>query len=199
MTDNRHERRKKAAQLPKQKAKTLIDPKVDAPILNANKSQSSDEATLDTGMTVKEAVAQAAFWWENIGRQLMRDRNEGTDNPGYGSFTANPKTTEEADNWVPSGILEAKSWDDLNKKEKLTITKHWHHNNVRVPNIDPEEYERAMKQAGKCFYCDNDATADEVMPNGEPRELCWSHFMDRYPEEAKAVFVDKLGTIERDY
>lgn len=183
---------------PKTKKKQIVDPRVDAPILNADGTHASQEAKFDTGMRVKEAVQQAAFWWNNKGRTYIKDKNLASDNPGFKAFNPDPKSIEEADNWVPSGVLAGKAWDDLSKTEKIAVTKHWHHNHVRVPNIDPELYLRCMKQEGKCFYCDEDTAADETLPNGEQRELCWSHFMHRYPEEAKAVFTEKEGHNDND-
>lgn len=181
---------------PKTKAKTIVAPELDKPILLANKTYDSDKTTLDTGMAVGAAIRAAEAWWESKGRQLMRDKNEASDNPGQGAFTPNPQTVDEALNWTPSGIMAGKPWAELTKEEMLHITKQWHHNHVRVPNIDPELYQRVKKRPGVCFYCDDEATADEMLPNGEVREMCWPHFMDRYPEEAKIAFNEGQASNE---
>jgi len=172
---------------PKQGPKPQVEPKLDAPIMGADKTHTSDEARLDTGMKVGEAINRAAGWWDSKGRAMIRDKNFASDNPGYQFFNPDPRNTEEAKNWLPSGILAGKPWVDLNKDEKLQVTKFWHHHHVRVPNIDPELYQRAKKRPGICFYCDEQAVSDEQLPNGEFREMCFSHFMDRYPAEAEEV------------
>ena len=172
---------------PKQGPKPEVNPEVDAPIAAADKTHTSDETKLDTGMKVGEAIQSAAVWWELKGRALMMDKNKASDNPGFGSFTPDPSNDEEAKNWLPSGVLAGKPWTDLTKEEKLRVTKIWHHHHVRVPNIDPELWLRAKKRMGVCFYCDEESCADEELPNGERRELCWGHYLDRYPVEAQAV------------
>jgi hypothetical protein len=183
---------------PKTKPKPEVEPTLDAPILNADGTHQSDTATLDTGMKVSEAVSQAALWWDNRGRRLIRDKNYASDNPGFGSFNPDPKSVEDADNWIPSGVMAGKPWADLSKVEKLQVTKHWHHNNIRVPNIDPELYLRATKRPGICFYCDEESVSDETLPNGENREMCLNHFMDRYPEQAMKVFKANQGGASND-
>lgn len=178
---------------PKSKAATVVDPKIDAPILTADQSQDGDRIKLETGMTVGDAIRGAALWWSNKGRELMRDKNYGTDNPGYGSFNPKPTTVEEALNWLPSGVLMGKAWADLTQREKLQVTKNWHHNHVRVPNIEPELYQRLKTRPRVCFYCDEEACADEQLPNGESREMCWAHFMHRYPDEARQAHAQTGG------
>lgn len=163
-----------------------VDPKLNLAILGASRSFESLQTKLDTGMTVGQAINAASLWWNNIGRQLVNDQNNANDNPGKGRFTANPKTEAEAENSFPSMIMAGRPWDDLTKAEKLKVTQHWHHHHVRVPNIDPELYQRVTARPGKCFYCDENAACDETLPNGEIRELCFGHFMDRYPTEAEA-------------
>lgn len=183
---------------PLQGPKKEVIAAVDAPIMNADKTQESDTATLDTGMKIGDAIAKAAFWWDTKGRAMIQDKNFASDNPGFGSFNANPQTNEDALNWFPSGIMAGKVWVELTKNEKLQVTKHWHHHNVRVPNIDPEMYLRAKKRPGICFYCDDEATAEEVLSNFEVREMCWPHFMERYPDEAEAAFNAQLGIPAND-
>lgn len=172
------------------------DPKLDAPILNATRTHDGERQKLDTGMTVGEAINNAAFWWESKGRKLMTDQNKARDNPAFGRFNPNPTTVEEADNWLPSGVLMAKPWVDLTRDEKLFITKTWHHHHVRVPNMDPEEYLRMAQHPDQCFYCAgmNPAIADETLPNGETRGMCLEHFRDRYPEKAKTLLETEEPT-----
>ncbi len=120
---------------PKQKAKTEVDPKLDAPIDAADRTHASDEERLDTGMKVGEAIARAAAWWERKGRRLMKSRNFDKENRAFKFFNPNPGTIAEASNWLPSGIMAGELWEDLTRQEKLQITKLWHHHHVRVPNI----------------------------------------------------------------
>ena len=163
-----------------------LDPKVDQPIDGYDGSQDALNKELDSGMTVGEAITEAAIWWENKGRRLVRDQNLAPDNPGYRRFNPAPSNDVEAENWFPSGVMAGKSWADLTQREKMAVVKHWHHHHVRVPNVDPELYLRAKKRPGICIYCDEPAVCDETLPNGEIREMCWAHFMDRYPAEAQA-------------
>lgn len=84
-----------------------------------------DERRLSSGMKVKDAVEQAALWWEIKGRKEMRQaRLKG--NPGAVSFNPNPTTDQEALNSFPSGIMAAKHWTDLSRDEKLRVVKVWH-------------------------------------------------------------------------
>lgn len=124
---------------PKQKAKTKIDPALDAPIMRADRTHASDEKRLDTGMKVGEAVARATVWWEQKGRQLMKGRNLDKENRAFNFFNPNPETMTDELNWLPSGIMAGKQWIDLTKDEKLQITKLWHHHHVRVPSTDQGE------------------------------------------------------------
>ncbi len=120
---------------PKQKAKTEVDPKLDAPIAAADRTHASDEERLDTGMKAGEAIRRAAVWWDRIGCRAIKGRNLDKENRAYHFFNPNPKTPEEAMNWLPSGIMAGKFWVDLTRDEKLQITKLWHHHHVRVPNL----------------------------------------------------------------
>lgn len=81
---------------------------------------------LDTGMSVKEALAKASYWWGKTGRHAMRkDGGKGLEV----SFSLDP----DSENYIPSGILNGEPWDVLTKREKLTIVKVWHHFFVRKP------------------------------------------------------------------
>lgn len=103
----------------------------DAAIKSADRSHASDEQRLDTGMKVGEATQSAMLWWENTGRDLMRQaRTPG--NKGAAFFNPNPRTDREALNSFPSGIMAAKPWADLTREEKLSIVRAWHHNFVRI-------------------------------------------------------------------
>lgn len=79
---------------------------------------------LDTGMKIREAIANACYWWNKTGRHLMRkDGAKGSEL----AVTLNP----ESENFSPSGILNGQTWDHLDTREKLQVTKAWHHFYVR--------------------------------------------------------------------
>lgn len=79
---------------------------------------------LDTGMKIREAIANACYWWNKTGRHLMRkDGGKGSEL----AVSLNP----EHDNFSPSGILNGQTWDHLDEREKLQVTKAWHHFYVR--------------------------------------------------------------------
>lgn len=165
----------------------------DTLILAADGTQSSDDAILDTGMTVKQAVTEAMVWWEAIGRKEIRANHATTGNRHQrrrrsAFFNANPTTDAQAENSFPSGIMNAKAWADLTRDERLQIVRHWHHNHVRLPmGKDTEGLKRLVAVPGKCFYCANDGEVFEDLPNGESREMCVDHWRDRYPKQfAKA-------------
>lgn len=165
-------------------------PKADANILAFDRTHTSAQKELDTGMKVGEAMDRAMMWWENKGRPLVKDKNLASDNPGFGSFTPNPQSDEEADNWFPSGIMAGLPWVDLTREEKLRVVAAWHHNQVRVPTMDPADYIDKPKPPGTCHYCEEPSIAYEDLP-GQSREMCRVHFEDRYPEEFKQ-FMNSL-------
>jgi len=87
---------------------------------------SDPDARLDTGMKVREALANASHWWGKTGRHVMRkDGSKGLDV----SWSTDP----DSPNYVPSGVLNGEPWDVLNTRERLFIVKVWHHEFVRKP------------------------------------------------------------------
>lgn len=173
-----------------------IKPKLDTAILQFDRTQLAYDQRLDTGMKVGEAVDRAALWWETTGRKLARDKNNAADNPGFGSFTPDPQTPEQALNSYPSGIMAGKPWSDLTRDEKLRVTRAWHHHHVRAQIIDPECYLREKKMPGTCFYCHEPSVAWEDLP-GESREMCVEHWKHRYPREY-AEHMKSLETAARE-
>lgn len=95
------------------------------------------DGKLDTGMTVKEVVRRAMWWWESKGSREMRLHHlrqaepvGGANNGAGASFASlNP----DSENFLPSGILHGLPWDELNKDEKLRVCKAWHNEYVRMP------------------------------------------------------------------
>lgn len=184
--------RKKRKNQPIPKPKEQIIPEVNAPIDAAfDGGQEATKAKLDTGMEVGVAISGASVWWDRTGRAAMHDRNKATDNPGFGSFTADPQNETEAENNIPSGILAGKLWVDLTRAEQLTVVKQWHHETIRRPNVDPELYLRTLKRPGICFYCQEEAMTTETLGN-EFREMCWPHFLDRYPDAAEQHMKEQI-------
>lgn len=173
-------------------------PKADNKILAFDRTHTAAEQRLDTGMKVGEAMNRAMLWWESTGRALVKDKNFGSDNPGFGAFTPNPSNDEQADNYFPSGIMAGLPWADLTREEKLRIVKTWHHHHVRAAEMDPQDYIDKPKPPGTCFYCDQPSIAYEDLP-GQSREMCAEHFEDRYPEEFRK-FMNTLdgGDLSND-
>ncbi|MBX2835046.1 MAG: hypothetical protein KTR28_08770 [Micavibrio sp.] len=99
---------------------------------------SDPEMRLDTGMKVQEALKRAEHWWNKTGSkeaqiQLKRQKKSvgGLDNGAGVSFAS---SNQDDPNFLPSGIIHGKHWDELTKREKLMITKSWHHFHVRLPD-----------------------------------------------------------------
>lgn len=83
-------------------------------------------AKLDTGMKASEALSKAEKWWMGTGRRLMKNHDAKAE-------AEKVSLDPDSDNFLPSGIVNGLPWDELTKREKLTITKHWHHAYVRKP------------------------------------------------------------------
>lgn len=78
---------------------------------------------LDSGMKVREAIANACHWWNRTGRQMMRkDGGKGSET----SASLNP----DNENFIPSGIVNGLRWDELNQRERAQIVKAWHFHHV---------------------------------------------------------------------
>ena len=82
------------------------------------------EDRLDTGMTVREAIANACYWWSKTGRHMMK--KAGSHKTPFSSL--DPSTP---DNFMPSAVVNGEPWDHLNDREKLLIVKAWHNEFVR--------------------------------------------------------------------
>lgn len=84
----------------------------------------SVDDVFDTGMKVRDAIANACYWWNKTGRHMMRkDGPKGSEI----AVSLNP----EHENFSPSGILNGQPWDQLDKREKIQVTKAWHNFYVR--------------------------------------------------------------------
>lgn len=162
--------------------------KADTKIAGYDRTQEADSAVLDTGMTVAQAVKEAMIWWEAIGRKEMRanhtSKRRGRRKGKPGFITANPTTDAEFQNSLPSGILNAKAWTDLTREEQLIVVRQWHHHHIRLPlGVNAEGIKRVTAVEGKCFYCAQPGVVVEDLPNGESREMCQTHWRDRYPHQ----------------
>lgn len=80
----------------------------------------------DTGMSVREAVANASYWWSKTGRRLMKK-----DHAKRSDFFSSPDPDNE--NFMPSAIINGEPWDQLDTREKLFLVKAWHHYFIRKP------------------------------------------------------------------
>lgn len=101
------------------------------------------DARLDTGMSGKEAIHRATAWWEKTGRKEMRLHNlrqaepvGGGNNGAGGSFSS---LDPDNPSFLPSGILNGLSWDELNRDERLRVVKAWHHEHVRMPQTPGDD------------------------------------------------------------
>lgn len=108
---------------------------------------------LDTGMSAQEAIQRATNWWETKGRKMMQTELKrqagavGGSNNGAGSAFASSDV--ESANFLPSGIIHGKPWDELNRREKQQVVKVWHHFNIRKPDLlDEEQAEHKMQDRG---------------------------------------------------
>lgn len=111
---------------------TLIPPADNLALIEAG----DGDARLDTGMTVKEAIARAERWWDGTGAKLMRRERQ----RGKGREFVSSMSPDDP-NGLPSAVLNGRPWDTLRKSEKLHVVKAWHHFYVRVPDVlgYPEE------------------------------------------------------------
>lgn len=80
----------------------------------------------ESGMRIKDAIASACYWWNKTGRHSMRKDG------GKGHAVA-ISLDPSSDNYVPSGILNGEPWDVLDNRERLQITKAWHHHFISKP------------------------------------------------------------------
>ena len=87
------------------------------------------EDRLDTGMTVREAIASACHWWNRTGRQMMKKAGSGK----------NPFSSADPDNFMPSAIINGEPWEYLGEREKLLIVKTWHNEFVRGRDLPPQQ------------------------------------------------------------
>jgi len=103
----------------------------------------NSDLKLDTGMSTQEAIQRAAQWWQRVGAAEMRTQQKrqakpvgGADN-GAGAAFADADST--SNNFLPSNIIHGLPWDSLNKREKLSIVKIWHHFYIRKPDLLGED------------------------------------------------------------
>lgn len=81
---------------------------------------------LDSGMTASEAIFRAAKWWDKTGRTMIVDQ------PAMRKFASHDPDDPR---FLPSGILNGHTWDMLGRREKIMITKIYHHFFVRKPDL----------------------------------------------------------------
>lgn len=112
---------------------------------NAHKLAGGDQGDrLDTGMKVSEAIERTQKWWENSGRSIMLDHKIRQSATGAVFASADPDDL----NFLPSGIINARPWHELTKREMLRLVKFWHHFHVRMPDlIGTPEHEYKFGQA----------------------------------------------------
>lgn len=81
---------------------------------------------LESGMTIRQALADASYWWGKTGRHMMKKHREGkTEETAFATLDPNSK------NFMPSAILNGEPWDQLDNREKVQVVKAWHHHFIR--------------------------------------------------------------------
>lgn len=102
-----------------------------------------DTDRLDTGMTAKEAAERTRIWWEKTGRREMqlqaKRQAEGVGGSNGGAGSAFASQDPSSENYLPSGIIHGKPWDDLTQRDQAQLVKVWHHFNIRKPDLLGEE------------------------------------------------------------
>ncbi len=111
---------------------------IDDPVLDAPGVRHDDDTRLATGISVKQLVQQAEFWWMRKGRKTMLNSRRGQVKTVrgarhyMGAFTLNV----DDPNFLPSGILHGLPWDNLDRGEKLQVCKAYHEIRYRKPLRD---------------------------------------------------------------
>lgn len=87
---------------------------------------------LSSGMTVEEAMFRASKWWGRIGRNIFRDMKAHQKKENDGEFSSdNP----DSENFLSSGILNAKPWVRLTDRERIEIMIKWHTSFIVVADL----------------------------------------------------------------
>lgn len=89
---------------------------------------------LDTGMASEEAVRRASDWWQRVGRHQCRQTSNWEEigrTVGKGIVI-----TGDQQPVLRSGILIGQPWEELSRDEQRRIVKAWHHEFVRVPQME---------------------------------------------------------------
>ena len=102
-----------------------------------------------SGMKVVEAIAKAEAWWDKTGRYLIdksvnqeeRERCMLVALGGPGIVLPGEMVAT-----TPSGILNGLPWHELNAREKLAITRSWHHFYVVQQHVEPEKRSETSKE-----------------------------------------------------
>ena len=106
-------------------------------------------AKFDTGMRVDEAVRKAQAWWGEWRGAIRDGFNQTTATRAVAPGKRAPGFVihDAHKDFLPSGILSGKPWDQLAETEQLAIVKIWHHNHVRMPAKEDFEYQMALRDA----------------------------------------------------
>lgn len=109
----------------------------------------TEDARLDSGMKLSEAIKRAETWWQGKGARYMQTelKRQSTQVGGAdkGAGVAFASKDETDPNFLPSGLIHGEPWETLTKREKLMVVKIWHHFNVRVPDVIGEDPEAEFK------------------------------------------------------
>ncbi len=149
------------------------------------------DARLDTGMKPEEAVERAAKWWDKTGRGMVnREFNRRTDRKVSTSKTGPMLISQSTEDDLPSGILRGVAWEALTKAEQLEVVRIWHHEHVRMPQVEERLTELPGEKHVLTVRCDC-----PTHPGDEPDEARFDGLTveDVYREAKLAGWVIREG------
>jgi len=97
------------------------------PAIDASKQGLGDlDDRLESGMKIRDALANASYWWGKTGRHMMK-KHDAKAEAVFASADPN------SENFMPSGIVNGEPWDNLDLRERLFLVKSWHYHFIWKP------------------------------------------------------------------
>lgn len=141
---------------------------------------------LDTGMTAAEVVVRASEWWDKFGRHHIPPEFNTEEKVRHRKAVANKAgvvfpgiVLRSKETVIPTGLLEGKAWDELERDEQRQICKTWHHHFVRVPQREGgvDDLPTLVDQV-LAIRCDSDLHPkadrdEEAVFRGRTQSLCF--------------------------
>lgn len=125
--------------LPEEHLKGALPVKVqDQTIMDRAITHDSDAVMPSTGIKVSLLVMEASHWWELKGAKTFRENRKSQVIQKRGYRTQHGPFALDIDNanFIPSGILHGKGWDDLNEDEKRRVVMMYHEVKYAKPMRD---------------------------------------------------------------